>query len=161
MPASRTLPSLWDFALSFYAKPQVAELCVDLQDTYGCNVCLLLGLGWLDQRSDYLSAAELARLELHIQVWTQQVVEPLRVLRRLLKEPVSAYAQDETQAQVRTLIKDAELLAEKKLLAEIQLWIAKFPVAHAANHTSNVGNYLQKLAAPTTAIELIQKNIGD
>ena len=123
-------------------------------------MCLLIGLGWLDKRNEYLSTAELAILELHIQVWTQQVVEPLRVLRRLLKEPVSAYAQDETQAQIRTLIKDVELLAEKKLLAEIQLWLAQFPVARESNHISNVENYLQKLNAPAATIELMQKKFG-
>ena len=81
-----------------------------LQDSYKVNVCLLIGLRWLDETGKYLSDAHLADLHAHIQAWTQQVVEPLRSLRRLLKEPVAGYPQDEIQEQIRAAIKQAELL---------------------------------------------------
>jgi uncharacterized protein (TIGR02444 family) len=158
MPAPNATPSLWDFALSFYAKLQMAETCLDLQDTYGCNVCLLIGLGWMDTRSKFLSGSDLANLESYIQTWTQQVVEPLRTLRRLLKQPIATYGQDDAQAQLRSLIKDAELLAEKKLLAEIELWLTTFSVTQESNVNSNIERYLLKLGAPTNSIKLIQKN---
>lgn len=160
MPVLNTFPSLWDFALAFYAKPQVAETCIDLQDTYECNVCLLIGLGWVDVRKKYLSEEDLAHLESYIQPWTQQVVVPLRNLRRLLKHPVAVYAQDDTQVAVRNLIKQAELSAEKKLLAEIESWLIQFPVTTKADSGSNVANYLQKLATPELTIEFIQKNFS-
>lgn len=157
MPAPNTPSSLWGFALTFYAKPQIAETCIDLQDNYGCNVCLLISLRWLDEREEYLSAAELINLELHVHAWTQQVIEPLRALRRLLKQPLADYAQDDAQVQIRILIKDAELLAEKKLLAEIELWLEKLSSAVESNGNSNIANYLEKLSAPKKVIELIQK----
>lgn len=160
MPAPNTLPSLWDFALSFYAKPQVAETCVELQDTYGCNVCLLIGLGWLDERKEFLSATKLENLESHIQTWTLHVIEPLRAVRRLLKQPLAAYVQDDAQAQVCTLVKQAELLAEKKLLVEIESWLLQLPDSIKTSSSSNVENYLQKLSAPTSTIEFIQKKFA-
>ena len=159
MPAPNAFQSLWDFALAFYAKPQVAETCIALQDTYDCNVCLLIGLGWSDERKGFLSTAELTNLELHVEAWTQQVIQPLRNLRRLTKHSVATYKKDDTQTQLRTLIKQAELLAEKKLLAEIESWLMQFPITTKTKDDSNVTNYLQKLAAPKLTIEFIQKNL--
>ncbi len=150
--------SLWDFALTFYAKPQVAETCIDLQDTYGCNVCLLIGLGWMDMRNEYLSGEDLARLELHIHVWTQQVIVPLRNLRRLLKYPVAVFARDDAHMEALTFIKQAELSAEKKLLAEIESFLTQFYITTKTNNDSNVAQYLQKLAAPKSITEFIQKS---
>ncbi|HOY24447.1 MAG TPA: TIGR02444 family protein [Cellvibrio sp.] len=146
---------LWDFALVFYAQPKIAEICVHLQDTYKVNVCLLIGLRWMDESGKHLSDAQFAELQSHIHVWTQQVVEPLRLLRRLLKEPVVGYAQDETQAQIRTSIKQAELLAEKKLLLEIEAWSQQLTQTQDSPIKSNLEVYLSALAVGQNVIELL------
>ncbi len=149
--------SLWDFALAFYAQPQVADTCVYLQDSYKVNVCLLIGLRWMDESGKYLSHNELADLQLHIQAWTQLVVEPLRSLRRLLKQPVAGYPQDETQAQIRTAIKQAELLAEKKLLLAIEAWSQQRVQPQDIHIKSNLEVYLAVLCVNREVIELLQR----
>ncbi len=127
-----------------------------LQDSYKVNVCLLIGLRWLDETGKYLSDAHLADLHAHIQAWTQQVVEPLRSLRRLLKEPVAGYPQDEIQEQIRAAIKQAELLAEKKLLLEIEAWAQKTKPTHDAGLKSNLDSYLEPLGVAQNVLELLQ-----
>lgn len=143
--------------MAFYAQPKIAETCVHLQDSYKVNVCLLIGLRWMDESGKYLSDAQFADLQSHIQAWTQQVVEPLRSLRRLLKQPVAAYPQDETQLQIRTAIKQAELLAEKKLLLEIEAWSQQLTQTQDSPITSNLEGYLSALAVGHDVIELLQR----
>jgi uncharacterized protein (TIGR02444 family) len=157
MNTSTSFQPLWDFALAFYAQPNIAETCVHLQDGYKVNVCLLIGLRWMDDCGKYLSDGELAALQAHIHVWTQQIVEPLRSLRRLLKEPVAGYPQDETQAQIRTAIKQAELLAEKKLLLEIETWSMQIKAAQDSGINSNLEVYLSALGVSHNALELLQQ----
>jgi uncharacterized protein (TIGR02444 family) len=149
--------SLWDFALALYAQPRIAETCVHLQDSVKVNVCLLIGLRWMDDCGKYLSDGELAALQAHIQAWTQQVVEPLRSLRRLLKQPIAGYPQDEAQEQIRTAIKQAELLAEKKLLLEIEVWSQQLTQTQDSPITSNLEGYLSALAVGHDVIELLKR----
>jgi len=130
---------------------------VYLQDTYKVNVCLLIGLRWMDESGKHLSDAQFADLQTHIQAWTQQVVEPLRSLRRLLKQPVAAYPQDETQLQIRTSIKQAELLAEKKLLIAIEAWSQQLTQVQDSDSKSNLELYLSALAVNHDVIELLQR----
>ncbi len=157
MNTSTSFQPLWDFALAFYAQPQIAEICVHLQDSYKVNVCLLIGLRWLDESGKHLSDAQFADLQTYIQVWTQQVVEPLRSLRRLLKQPVAAYPQDETQAQIRISIKQAELLAEKKLLLEIEAWSQQLSQTQDSLIKSNLDVYLSALDVNHDTVELLQR----
>lgn len=147
---------LWDFALAFYAQPPVADTCVHLQDSYKVNVCLLIGLRWMDESGKHLNDDELADLQTHIHVWTQQVVEPLRALRRLLKQPLAGYPHDETQEQIRTAIKQAELLAEKKLLLAIEAWSQPIMPVQNSDAKSNLEVYLSGLGVSHNVIELLQ-----
>ncbi len=150
---------LWDFALAFYAQPQVADTCVHLQDSYKVNACLLIGLHWMDKSGKYLSDSELADLQWHIQAWTQHVVEPLRSLRRLLKQPVAGCPQDELQEQIRTAIKQAELLAEKKLLLAIEAWSQQRMQPQDIHIKSNLEVYLAALGVGREVIELLQRKL--
>lgn len=157
MAASTSSTPLWDFALVFYAQPQVAETCVQLQDAYDINVCLLIGLRWLDEQGAYLDAKDLADLQVHIRTWTQEVVVPLRSLRRRLKESIQPFAQDELQTHIRTAVKQAELLAEKKLLVAIEAWLLSRLPALAGDGQSTLAAYLSSKAVPSDAIELLQR----
>lgn len=157
MIASKPPQLLWDFALAFYAQEKIAETCVHLQDNYKVNVCLLIGLRWLDESEKHLSEGELADLRAHIQSWTEQVVEPLRSLRHLLKQSVVNCPQDELQAQIRTAIKQAELLAEKKLLLEIEAWSQQIRSVQNEVVKSNLETYLSALGVSQKIIESLQR----
>jgi uncharacterized protein (TIGR02444 family) len=152
-------PPLWDFALAFYAQPSVAQTCLQLQDEYHANVCLLIGLHWLDAREQYLDNIEFTALKIHIQGWTQNVVEPLRSLRRRLKSPVESLVQDATQTRLCALIKQAELMAEKKLLIEIERWVELLPYHTNLQATTNLARYCAQLEAPQHLIEIVRADI--
>ncbi len=154
--AASPLP-LWDFALAFYAQPQIAETCVHVQDLHNANVCLLIGLRWLDEQGLYLNALVLADLQRHINAWTQGVVEPLRVLRRALKESIPPFEQDDLQTQIRTLVKQAELLSEKKLLLEIEAWLLPRLSGLSRTVQSNLAAYLSNKAVPFDLIEVLRR----
>jgi len=148
---------LWDFALVFYAQPKAAEACLQLQDEYGANVCLLIALRWLDIREQSLSSGEFTDLQQHINVWTQEIVVPLRNLRRKLKEEIGTLRNDDIQQQLRALVKQAELLAEKKLLNEIESWIQRLPAVHSGQPCKNLQAYLVVLKASDDLIALLQE----
>jgi len=148
--------ALWDFALAFYAQQQVAEACVRLQDEYKVNVCLLIAMCWLDARQHHLADAEFLTLQNYISGWTQEIVEPLRLLRRRLKLPFENLSQDATQMELRNTLKQAELLAERKLLIEIERWLSvNSPATGAAAHDKNVERYVTELKAPKDLVALI------
>ena len=157
---SRADESLWRFALTFYARHGVAETCLLLQDEHKVNVCMLIGLHWLDMNGCILSIEELVDLSEHTQKWTHEIVDPLRALRRTLKKPFENFPQDELQEQVRSLIKQVELLAEKKLLVEIERWATKISATNSPHNNSNVAQYFSHLGMDEIfAAAIIQKLI--
>jgi uncharacterized protein (TIGR02444 family) len=109
--------SLWDFALSLYARPGVEPACLALQDAHAQCVPLLLWRLWaLDRRVDAAmlqSAVALAR------DWEARVVGPLRSVRRSLAEPTAPIA-DAARLALRADVKDGELAAERALLAGLE-----------------------------------------
>lgn len=150
--------SLWRFALALYARQGIAETCLQLQDERKVNVCLLIGLHWLDIRGCVLSTADLTDLTEHTHKWAQEIIEQLRALRRTLKKSFDNFPSDELQEQVRGLIKQAELLAEKKLLVEIARWSTTISVSEGSVSNSNIERYLTSLGIDEIFIEsVIQK----
>ena len=95
----------WDWAVAAYARPAVAEACLDLQDRYGQNVPLLLWAAW--RGGDIARAVEMTR------TWEADVVAPLRGVRRRLKGYSGAEA-------LRTQVKTAELDAERILMQQLE-----------------------------------------
>lgn len=143
----------WRFSLQLYAQPQVADLCVQLQDTYQLNVNMLLWCCWLEQKAIALTAARLEQAHERVDAWEQEYVLPLRTLRRKLKQQFGT--ADVAIETLRQQIKQAELLAEKQM----QIWLEALTAdwSAEANPSINVGAnlrcYLQSHQVPNTAIE--------
>ncbi|HEY6132031.1 MAG TPA: TIGR02444 family protein [Halioglobus sp.] len=98
---------LWDYSLATYSRDGVAQTCLQLQDTYGMDVNLLLYAAWLAQKERYLSRDHLLEVDALIADWRNNVVRPLRALRRYLHaEPPADGIIDE--------IKTLELRAEQQ-----------------------------------------------
>jgi uncharacterized protein (TIGR02444 family) len=104
--------SFWSFSLAFYARPGVAELCLDLQDGFGVDVNMLLYLLWQATRRRRLDAGEVGRVAALVADWRQHVVLPLRQTRRFLKTPAPSWPAAEAHA-LRERVKAAELQAER------------------------------------------------
>jgi uncharacterized protein (TIGR02444 family) len=105
----------WEFSLSAYARPGVANLCLALQDDHGLDVNLLLFCCWIARdRSASVSEADILRLQGKIAPSNSEVVWPLRRARRWLK--AAAEAEDGlalAAARTRALVKEAELAGER------------------------------------------------
>jgi uncharacterized protein (TIGR02444 family) len=98
--------AFWSWSTAFYAKPGVAEACLDLQNRDGAEVNLVLLLLWLAEKGYApLGQGEVAELDRTVRPWRERVVEPLRALRNALK--------GQGEDAVRRAILSAELVAER------------------------------------------------
>jgi uncharacterized protein (TIGR02444 family) len=102
----------WGFSLRIYARPDVPQACLALQDQGGADVNLVLFLLYLADCGRILDDDAVAALDQATRDWREQVVKPLRAVRRLLKDDVGAFAADAT-APLRSDVKRVELAAEK------------------------------------------------
>lgn len=102
----------WRFSLGFYRQPAVADACIRLQDEAGVDVNLLFYLLWHAALERILSRTEVAGIEQRIGPWRDQVVVPLRAIRRAIKVPPPVLEAGTAEAY-RTKVKGLELEAER------------------------------------------------
>lgn len=102
---------LWDFSLTTYARPGVAEACLSLQDRRGIDVNRLLHALWCGARGHRITPQEHRRLEQAVSEWHEQVVRPLRGVRRWMKHRSEVFGNE--GAALREAIKKQELEAER------------------------------------------------
>lgn len=118
---------IWRFALDFHGAPNIADLCVRLQDEAGVDVIALIAVLYayvLRQRR--LSAADIGALGADMRSWRDETVLPLRRLRRGLKSPPAGFPSVETE-MLRKIIHKAELKAEQIQLALAERWLRQRP----------------------------------
>jgi len=102
----------WRFSLRFYRRPGAADACIALQDRDGVDVNVLLFLLWLAADKRRIGLADAQTLCAKTLAWHDDVVVPLRTLRRALKGG-SALVEAGTAELFRTRIKAVELEAER------------------------------------------------
>ena len=137
----------WDYSLSRYAAPGVAQACIDLQDRLGLDVNLLLFCCWAGHRGHRLSAAELERLLAASHDWQEEIVRPLRALRRRLKPQVgSASEVGALYESFKQLELDAERIAQDRLQRCLPL------AAGAANEKALAANLALYLASVSVEV---------
>ena len=102
----------WRFSLRFYRQPGVADACIALQDGCGVDVNILLFFLWLALARRCVSLATAAAVCARVAPWRDDVVVPLRTLRRRLKEGSSLVERGAAEL-FRTRIKAIELESER------------------------------------------------
>lgn len=110
---------LWEFANRFYARPQIGDCCLQLQDESDVDVCVLLLLMWLASRGRAVRPTQVQMILRVSEEWRAEVVQPLRILRRRLKAGPT-FVQDSTREALRLAIKSAELQAERLQLEALE-----------------------------------------
>jgi uncharacterized protein (TIGR02444 family) len=110
---------LWDFALKLYGAPHVGEACLVLQDESGVDVPVLLFSAWLAKNGIVLTAEEIIRIDGLVKDWRDEVVKPLRAIRRRLKTGPLPAPTKETET-LRNGVKGVELSSEKIELAILE-----------------------------------------
>ncbi len=119
--------AFWAFSVRVYARPEVARSCLGLQDGIGADVNLLLFCCWVAANGGgALDAEDLGRLVARARPWQEQVLRPLRRLRRLLRSSEDlAAVPGPRREELREGIKRLELEAER---IEQALIVAAGPV---------------------------------
>jgi len=109
----------WDWALSAYAKPGVAQACLDLQDDHGQCTPYLLWAAWAAQSGRGLDEASLVKGADLARRWEPAFITPLRAVRRALKPAFDGVA-DEVREALRDQVKAVELAAEQTLMQSLE-----------------------------------------
>ncbi len=105
-------PSFWDFSLQTYRRDGAEQACLSLQDEFGADVNLLLLCCFVGRYGVRLTPSAMETLIRQASAWQQQIVEPLRAVRRRLKQPVGPILP-EAAAALRKALQDSELEAER------------------------------------------------
>lgn len=111
--------SFWDWALVAYAAPGVQEACLQLQDTAGQNVPLLLWAGWAASTGRRVDEDAIEGACDCARAWDTAAVSPLRSLRRTLKGANPDIDKAAREA-LREAVKAVELAAERHLMAGLE-----------------------------------------
>ena len=148
--------SLSAFAESFYARDTVREACLRLQDEAGCDVPLILTAIWLGRRGIALSRAEWDALESGLAPWRREVVEPLRRVRRGLKEALA----EPGVATVREQVQAAELAAEYRALDWLEMQVANLGASRSDAVEANLAAVLGS-RAPVAAVNTLRAAVRD
>ena len=144
---------LWEFSLAAYARPGAAEACLRLQDGVGADVNLLLYFCWLATvREGSLDRAEIEEVVSRTAAWRDQVVRPLRAVRRRMKEGIAGMPPESAES-LRSEVKRIELRSERlqqDLLFRLSGSAAPEPVAGPAAQRraeENIVLYLEDIGA--------------
>ncbi|MDE1147402.1 MAG: TIGR02444 family protein [Azospirillaceae bacterium] len=137
---------LWPHALALYARPGVAPLCLEAQDTLGADVPLLLWAAWAASRGYRLTNGDMTRAEALATAWRAPVIQPLRRARRALKDMTSL--GDAGAGTLYQAVKQAELEAERQYMAALEHLAEDWPHPGRANNDALRDN-LARLLPPT------------
>ncbi len=107
-----TTGSFWSFSTNYYSLPGKADICLALQDCKSMDVNVLLFMLWQAQQRRRLSRADIESVVAFVENWRMSVVQPLRSVRRFLKDPGQPWEAPEIRA-FRERIKREELFAER------------------------------------------------
>jgi uncharacterized protein (TIGR02444 family) len=103
----------WAFSLAIYAKDGVAPACLRLQDKHGFDVNLLLFACWSARYCDLsLNEADWPALLAETSDWRDNIITPLRDVRRRLKVP-KMDADLKKQTELRAAVQQIELECEQ------------------------------------------------
>jgi uncharacterized protein (TIGR02444 family) len=104
---------LWDFAVALYEREPVKAACLRVQARYGLSISLLLGAIWTGREGlGRLGTSELEHTIRRALEWHRDIIEPIRALRRGLRQHPPAGVEEATHELRRQLV-ESELGAER------------------------------------------------
>ena len=140
----------WDFSLDLYNKPEVSEACLQLQNSYGLDVNLILFCLWYGPEIGEINENILQQALQFSHSWKQDVVQPLRDTRSRMKAsrqqfPATGNSQFDT---LRDHIKLNELAAENYQQQILEAYaLADKPTSEKTGFEVADGNLNRFLAA--------------
>jgi len=98
------------FSIAVYGESTVSDACLWLQDEFGIDVNFLLFVLFCGHRGYAITVDDIERLENHLRPWRENVVRPMRRVRRWLKQQTN-YADVDT---IRQPLLALEIECEKR-----------------------------------------------
>ncbi len=149
--ATEQASPFWRFSLGFYRRPDVSQACIALQDECGVDVNLLLFFLWLATARRRVSPETARAVCVEAAPWCDDVVAPLRAIRRRIKEGPALVEHGVAQAfraKVKALELESERLQQEALFARAAgLATESAATVEAAAH-ANVAAYEQVVGRP-------------
>lgn len=150
----------WRFSLRFYRLPGVADACIALQDQCGADVNVLLFFLWLATARRCISATMARMVCARVAPWRDNIVAPLRMIRRRLKEetPVDRDAAEAFRARVKAIELESEWLQQEALFALAAGLATEDAASMEAAARANVAAYehaLGRTLAPAAIASLV------
>lgn len=133
----------WNFSLEFYAQPGVADICISLQDKHHVDVNVMLYMLWLATVGMAVSKSDVVTIDQHIKPWRENVVVPLRHIRRSIAKPKVFDERMEFRNRVKNLELHAERLEQGDLFSLFsEQKTSKPDVITARNNLETYARYL-------------------
>lgn len=143
--------AFWSYSLATYARDEVEDLCLRLQDDHGFDVNVLLICLWVAETNQaVVRSGEIAALRAATAAWMADVVEPLRRIRRRLKDPLPYQLTTDVSEPCRSIVKTAELEGER---IEQLLLVRALRPDRAAEKGSAKEAAVESLAAYATLLD--------
>lgn len=114
---------IWTFSLRLYGSGGFSAAAIALQDQWGADVDVLLHLCFLACHGRVVAPGEASDIDACVSAWQDEVVKPLRALRRRLKSGVPPVA-GATSEGIRKAAMQLELECER---AELDALAQAFP----------------------------------
>ncbi len=140
--------AFWRFSLWYYQIPGIARACLAWQDNHGADVNILLFVIFLGDAGRYLSVDDIHRIDRSVTEWRARAVQPLRDLRRLLKDGLQPVASAHSEA-LRNNLKACELHAEQLQQEALE---RLFPVASVGTPGRSIDTVRNNISAYATLL---------
>jgi uncharacterized protein (TIGR02444 family) len=144
----------WRFSLRFYRQPGAADACIALQDGCGVDVNILLFLLWLATARRRVPLPAAQELCAKAAAWRDDVVAPLRTLRRRLKGGstlVERGAAEFFRTRIKAMELEAERLQQEAMFALADGLVTENAATTEAAARANIAAYEHALARPFAA----------
>lgn len=102
----------WDFSLAAYGREGVADACIALQEAHGADVNILLFCAWAGCNGVRLDRPQIEAACGAVREWHEEIVRPLRSVRRRLKNAVDGAPPGELTSALRARVQTIEIAAE-------------------------------------------------
>ncbi len=148
--------ALWKFSLRFYARPGVAHACIELQDAAGIDVNLLFLLMFFSECGRSVTGDDVARIDAAIAPWRNEVVKPLRAVRRKLKNELGVRNSEALRSDVKRIELESERLQQEALFAMFPAASMGTAAPREATVRANLTAYAQYLGgAPQAPLDVV------
>ncbi|RFC65876.1 TIGR02444 family protein [Mesorhizobium denitrificans] len=129
--------NLWNFMVEFYARPGVANACLQLQEKYKVDVPLFLAVLRAVAEGRAVSSDQIRALDVQCANWRETVIQPLRSVRTAMK--AQSQLTDKMGAwELRENIKAIELRAEQLEIHRLERLIAELSLAESPAISQNM-----------------------